>query len=97
MIDAVFVEYSKVIRSFAKLFCFVWGDVDYLKLYAYDQRSYYLFILYLIFIIIVILNLILAIIWGTYDTLKTDPTCQDAQLKVCENYFNRVIVKNSLY
>ena len=90
MLGAEFVEYSTVIRSFAKLFSFVWGDIDYLKLNAYDRRSYYLFASYLIFMIIIMFNLMLAIILGTYDAVKNDPTCRDAQLKVYE-YFTILI------
>jgi hypothetical protein len=83
---AYFKAFSTFTRSFAALFCLIWGDLDFQALIEHDWRSFYILLSYLIFMIIIMFNLMLAIILGTYDDIKLDPKCRNLHLKL-DQYF----------
>lgn len=79
-----FKQFSTLTKCFAALFRFIWGDIDFKETTNVDWKSFYFFLSYLVFMIIIMFNLMLAIILGTYDSVKNDPTCRGAYFRIDE-------------
>jgi hypothetical protein len=82
--DYIIKEFSTLTKCFAALFRLIWGDIDFEKTTRTDWKSFYFFLSFLIFMIIIMFNLMLAIILGTYDSVKNDPTCRGAYFRMDE-------------
>ncbi len=79
-----FWHFSTLTKCFAALFRLIWGDIDFKETTNVDWKSFYFFLSYLMFMIIIMFNLMLAIILGTYDSVKNDPTCRGAYYRLDE-------------
>ncbi|RNA26746.1 polycystic kidney disease 2-like 1 [Brachionus plicatilis] len=92
-----FSGFSTFLKCFSTLFRFMWGEIDIFALLEHDRKSFYFFASYLLVMIIIMFNLMLAIILGTYDMVRKDPTCRDSSMKLDKFIFlftERFIKKN---
>lgn len=82
-----FSRFSTFLKCFSTLFRFMWGEIDIFVLIDHDKKSFYFFASYLLIMIVIMFNLMLAIILGTYDMVKKDPSCRDISMKLDKFFF----------
>ena len=76
LLGDTFKEFSTFTKSFAALFKLIWGEINFVEIKEHDTKAFYILMSYVIFMITIMFNLMLAIILGTYDSVKKDPTCK---------------------
>ena len=77
-----FKEFATLTKCFAALFRLIWGDIDLSQMNEHEPKTFYLILSYLVFMIILMFNLMLAIILGTYDAVKSEYRHRGASLKL---------------
>jgi hypothetical protein len=82
LLGDTFKEFSTFTKSFAALFKLIWGEINFLEIKEHDTKAFYILMSYVIFMITIMFNLMLAIILGTYDSVKKDPTCKDSFIRL---------------
>jgi len=82
LLGDTFKEFSTFTKSFAALFKLIWGEINFVEIKEHDTKAFYILISYVLFMITIMFNLMLAIILGTYDSVKKDPTCKDSFIRL---------------
>lgn len=80
-------SFSTFARSLASLFALFWGDLDFERINEFEPSSFFVIVLYLIVVVIVMFNLILAIILGNYDKIRTNPKLRNLHEKLGDKFY----------